>query len=683
MAEEWVPAARVQKNEAGEFRAEINGQWVPATKAQKSGDGKYRVMLSAPQAPAPETSNLQDFGRQLGLTARAGISGLTAIPGMVVDAPFRLANLAGANLPLPSQAQQRLMTRAGLPEPESSTERVAQDVASGMAGAGGMVKLGHGMVNAVAPLAQQVGARLAAGPGIQTVSSATGAGAASVTRESGGGEWAQLAAALVGSVLPMAGVAGGSEALRRFMRGGEQGRLQMVDNAKAFRDAGMEPTVGQAAAGRNPRAVESVLSKMPGGSGVMARKAETEAANLGNTIGNVADDVATGANSTRAGTTIERGIKDFVERFKGKQEELYSALDRFIPKSTRVDVTETKNALQQLNAEIPGAPNVSKFFKNSKIQGIDNALKADTETTAGAMSQMGTIQRELLKNLPESEQTAILAQMVDGKLPYEALKKLRTLVGNEINNNSLTSDVPRSKWKALYGALSKDLEGAASVAGPDATKAFNRANTFTRAGQDRIESVLDRVTGTTPEKTFTATVNPTELKEGATTLQGVMKSLKPEERKQVAAAMINRLGRATPGNQDAMGDVFSAQTFLTNWNKLSPQARASLFSEQPNALRALENAAKVTSNIRDGSKVFANPSGTQPALSANATGGGALMAMLTGNPGIAAGIGGSVLAANRGANLMTDPRFVNWLSRQTELPAPVVPATINALSAVR
>jgi hypothetical protein len=39
----WEPAEKVQKNEAGEYRAFIGGQWIPVQKAQKSESGEYRV----------------------------------------------------------------------------------------------------------------------------------------------------------------------------------------------------------------------------------------------------------------------------------------------------------------------------------------------------------------------------------------------------------------------------------------------------------------------------------------------------------------------------------------------------------------------------------------------------------------------------------------------------------------
>lgn len=46
MEEQWQAAEKVQKNDAGEYRALIGGEWVPASKAQESESGEYRVTLS-------------------------------------------------------------------------------------------------------------------------------------------------------------------------------------------------------------------------------------------------------------------------------------------------------------------------------------------------------------------------------------------------------------------------------------------------------------------------------------------------------------------------------------------------------------------------------------------------------------------------------------------------------------
>lgn len=118
---------------------------------------------ATPTEQPEESSMLGELGRQVGLTARGAITGLTAIPGMVADAPVNIANALGANLPLPSEAQQQLMTRMGLPEPQNQLERAVQTGVGAMTGVGAEAALAKAAGSqALAPLTQQLGAQTAA-----------------------------------------------------------------------------------------------------------------------------------------------------------------------------------------------------------------------------------------------------------------------------------------------------------------------------------------------------------------------------------------------------------------------------------------------------------------------------------------------------------------------------------------
>lgn len=77
----------------------------------------------------------QDLARQLALTGRNVVTGLTAIPGMAADATMAGYNLlTGGNQQMPTQALQEAMTRAGVPEPQTGLERNLGMVQSAMAG---------------------------------------------------------------------------------------------------------------------------------------------------------------------------------------------------------------------------------------------------------------------------------------------------------------------------------------------------------------------------------------------------------------------------------------------------------------------------------------------------------------------------------------------------------------------
>jgi hypothetical protein len=252
-------------------------------------------------------------------------------------------------------------------------------------------------------------------------------------------------------------------------------------------------------------------------------------------------------------------------------------------------------------------------------------------------------------------------------------------VGNEISDSTIASDVPRSKWKPLYAALSKDMAAAAKEAGPKAEAAFVRANNYHRAGMQRLDDVLGPIMKKgDPEDVFRAALSGTQ--EGATTIAGVMKSLPPESKKAVSATMLQRLGKATPGKQNELGEAFSTETFLTNWNKLHPDAKRSLFSTLPDEMRGdLDKIAKVASNVREGSKVFANPSGTTQGTASAMTTGGFVISLLTGQWHAAAGIAGGVASSYGAGHLMTSPGFVHWLAKSTRAPVEAAPAQLNQL----
>jgi len=158
-----------------------------------------------------------------------------------------------------------------------------------------------------------------------------------------------------------------------------------------------------------------------------------------------------------------------------------------------------------------------------------------------------------------------------------------------------------------------------------------------------------------------------------------MSALQPDEQRVVASAVVKRLGNATNSAQNDVGDVFSPQSFLTNWNKLSPQAKQVLFQADPETRGNLDQLAKVTSNLREGSKFLANPSGTSNALLHGTAMLGALQAMATGNLHELGAIGAGIGSANLGARLMTNPDFVKWLARNTTAPIGVLPAQIGYL----
>lgn len=129
-------------------------------------------------------SPMEMVGRQVGLTARAGIEGLASFPLAITDAPVQVKRSLG--LPSGQKASEVLhegLTKLGLPEAETGTERVVQDITSGMSGTGGVVKLSNLAGKAVPAMSN-------------ILSGGTASGVSAGAREAGLPEWAQTLAGL-------------------------------------------------------------------------------------------------------------------------------------------------------------------------------------------------------------------------------------------------------------------------------------------------------------------------------------------------------------------------------------------------------------------------------------------------------------------------------------------------------
>lgn len=490
------------------------------------------------------------------------------------------------------------------------------------------------------------------------------------------------ALAIAASMLPGASQQAAVAGTKFAVRGGEAGRVNMGQRVADLSAAGIDrPTLGLASGNSQINGMENILQNTPGAVNVMRNARESVLNGMQAKVDAAAAAASPIRGALQSGTAIQSGIRDFRDNFKTQQAGLYDKLDQFVAPGTPSGVTSTMDMLAKLNAPIPGAPNTSKLFRNARIGGIEEALGADlTQPQFYSPSQLQAAAAQNPQNA-----TALNGLLGEGKLPYEAVKKTRTLVGNEIADNSLTSDVPRSKWNPLYGALSEDLQSIAAKSGPQATTAFNRATDFTRAGIQRLDRLDPFASAVAPEQAFTTLKNT--LGENVSTLQAVKKSLPEGARGTVAGTVIERLGKATNGNQNDVGNTWSPETFLTNWNKMKPDARNELFSGFPNSAQVnadVSSVARAASMMRDGSKLWANPSGTAANLGARAT----LGALTLGGAGATAGLlsplvplaaGAGLLGTNFLSKRLTSQGTIDAMTRRNVVSPELTQAQINAM----
>lgn len=439
--------------------------------------------------------------------------------------------------------------------------------------------------------------------------------------------------------------------------GGKKSAEQTLKRLRDFANAGASPSLGQATLNRGVQTVEMVLGNIPGSSG----KISTFAAKAQDDLGRQAEEIAsklinkpTPASTIKTGQEIKVGISNngvsgqnsFVGRFKSRSNQLFGELDNYIPSKTTVPLTNTISKLKDLTSVIPGAEQTSKVFRNNFLNEVFENL-----------------QKDIAKN---------------GQLPYVAVKQLRSRIGNKLSDMSLITDVDKAQLKLVYGALSEDIKLIAKANGSKAFNSYNRANKFYQSGLKRIDEYLDPIYRIAdPDRTVSLLLN--SAKEGATRINTIKKSLTDEQYKVFVSSVIDRLGRARPSQAMATGaggevvenvGNFSSETFLTNWNSLSKQAKDFMFSGKgmKSIKSDLDTIARVSSVIRESGKTFKNPSGTADRLVGQGIIFGGAGAAASGNPGfVLVTLPLVVAGANRSAALLTNPSFIKWMAQGTKI----------------
>ena len=168
-----------------------------------------KEITTPPRAEQMQVGSARDFGRQLGLTGRAAITGALSLPTIGADALTGLINtIAGRQVMQPSsQGLQSLMTQLGVPTPQTPQERVVQDISS----AGFGVAAPASMAKNLPTAAQEFFTKSL---GTQATAATGGALASGAARESDVGPLGQTLAALAGSTTA-GGVTGAAPILAR------------------------------------------------------------------------------------------------------------------------------------------------------------------------------------------------------------------------------------------------------------------------------------------------------------------------------------------------------------------------------------------------------------------------------------------------------------------------------------
>ncbi len=311
----------------------------------------------------------------------------------------------------------------------------------------------------------------------------------------------------------------------------------MIRSIDDFAAVGETPTVGMATGRPELQKTETVMGSVMGGGSIRA-KSQAISDNLQKRIASMADTLSAKEGAEQAGIEIKKGIQGrggFLDRFRATSSALWQKSDSMIDPSIPVSTANTKAALD----ELVRGDRIGDVLDNPKLVQLKQVLD-------------DTVQ-----------------------IDFDTLKSLRSSIGQKLGNNELLSDIPRAELKYIYRALTGDIKEIAGQSGGDALKAFERANKYTASGHDRVDDYLQRIVNKVdPDKIFEAVAKGGE---GTKTINAVKRSLKSEEWDVVASNVIRRMGRASSGQQNAEGDVFSIDKFVTDWDKLGKAKKNHIF----------------------------------------------------------------------------------------------------------
>lgn len=426
--------------------------------------------------------------------------------------------------------------------------------------------------------------------------------------------------------------------------------------ASKFRSLGIEPPAGAVTGSKTLQGLEKSIEGTIAGGDVLQKQAETVVSQTKAAAENVAAKFGQAQERAGAGQTIKRAAEGVLERFGFKQAALYDDAFAKVGDETFVPMKSVMALRQQMEQELALAPQSLKQALQPAIRMLQS-IEADAVAEGSNAGLMRTMARTAGQATDEFQ-----------GLPFVALRQIRTMIGRDIKQPAIgkTSGATQAALKRIYGALTEDMSAAAQQAGPDAASALKRADRYTRIFMDKSKALMDKITRfDADERAFDFLMQSS--RDNARALSRLRGHFLPEEWDTVAATTLHRMGQARAGAQDAAGEAFSVNTFLTNWNRLSPEAKKIMFSGKRYGELAgeLDNLVTVIGALKDTEKL-ANHSNTAKAMvtymTLQALGGAAAGLAIGGDPQ-SAGIGvAAVFAPRFAAKLITSPRFVKWLT---------------------
>lgn len=269
-------------------------------------------------------------------------------------------------------------------------------------------------------------------------------------------------------------------------------------------------------------------------------------------------------------------------------------------------------------------------------------------------------------------------QMAGRQFEIEGIRQTRTALREQLQERGLRGSATDKVMGEILEAATDDLFDGLNAAGKqNAAGALRTANAFWKKRVETIDEVLEPVLGKNAprsgEQIVTAIEALAKPKTGnASRLRQLFDAMPLDEARSVGATIISRMGQPTAGAAEK-GAGFSFNTFLTNWNNMSPRARATMFSAETR--EALDKLATVSQGVKQAGTA-ADTSNTAGSIGVQAAISLPLLAFV--EPLTALSATGGQWAVGR---LLASPRIARWIAGAPKNPA-ARPAYIARLGGI-
>lgn len=401
---------------------------------------------------------------------------------------------------------------------------------------------------------------------------------------------------------------------------------------KQFERVGITPTIGVVQKGSGAR-MEAALSQNIMSSELMQNQVDNVISESHTALNKIVSQYGAPKTTQGAGGVIVKAAEKATAKYEDKISKLYETAFDLIGADTQVNAKSTASLLKEMTSELSAAP------------------ESRSKAYAPAINML----------------KSIMADAKEG-IDFKTLRAIRTDIGKDLADplSSGATSSQNAAMKRVYAALTDDMTNVAKDAGQDAAKAMSRADNFKRAFEKTSRDTLNKILKyDAEEKAYKFAISAS--KDGGTSLSKLRKLFTKEEWDDVSATVLSQLGES-PANGG-----FSIDRFVTNYNKLAPEAKDAVFrgGKYKQASQALDEYVDLMEKLKD-AKRFSNTSNTAGAIQTNmilwqlgsltaAGAGGALTGEQIGVGPVMGGVG-AILAPRIAAKLITNPEFVRWLA---------------------